>query len=224
MTIDELTPTELMKRLLERHFASFYSRFAYWLFVFCTPALMAFGDTRAPVSLDGASRSLPVLVVLAILVLCAVGAESIIPPKSRGRKVDFDPDKYMKQVATLAGLLCLYCFVAEKISMTSPFTYYFIFVVSTALPQLLFHRPYEPIKPISLGEWHERLVRSSKFQLWLDCVCLVLCIPVFAALFTAMLTKENRIEWLPFWGTFWFFCIVLTPIFAPRAYQRWREG
>ena len=180
-----------MKHLLERHFASFYSRFVYWLFVFCTPALMAFGDTRAPVSLDGASRPLPVLAVLAILVLFAVGAESIIPPKRQGRKVDFDPDKYMKQVATLAGLLCLYCFVAEKISMTSPFTYYFIFVVSTALPQLLFHRQrlHKPFKPVSFGEGKRKL----GFPRWFDCVLLVLCIPVYAGLFAGIFTEVQKL-------------------------------
>ena len=209
-----------MTRLLERHFASFYSRFAYWLFVFCTPALMAFGDTLGPVSRDGATRSFPIWVLLAVLVLCALGAESIIPPKPWGRKVDFDPEKYMKQVATLAGLLCLYCFVAEKISMTSPFTYYFIFVVSTALPQLLFHRQrlHKPFKPVSFGEGKRKL----GFPRWFDCVLLVLCIPVYAGLFAGIFTE--LIGWLSFWGSFWFFCVVLTPKLGRMAYQRWREG
>ena len=194
-----------MKRLLERHFASFYSRFAYWLFVPWGAFITAPWFSWAKINWD--VGFFVTFIVVPILIALTVATKMPAANPVFRRRVDFDPDKYMKQVATLAGLLCLYCFVAEKISMTSPFTYYFIFVVSTALPQLLFHRPYEPIKPISLGEWHERLVRSSKFQLWLDCVCLVLCIPIFAALLTVMLTKENRIEWLPFWGTFWFFCI-----------------
>ena len=176
-----------MKRLLERHFASFYSRFAYWLFVPWGAFITAPWFSRAKINWDVSFF----LTFIVVPILFALTVATNIPAKPVFRRhVDFDPDKYIKQVAVLAGLLSLYCLIAENISMTSLFTYHCIFVVSTFLPQLLFHRPYEPIKPISLGEWHERLVRSSKFQLWLDCVCLVLCIPIFAALFTGMLTRE----------------------------------
>ena len=213
-----------MKRLLERHFASFYSRFAYWLFVPWGAFITAPSFSWAKIKIHWDVGFFVTFIVVPILIALTVATKMPAANPVFRRRVDFDPAKYIKQVAVLAGLLSLYCLIAEDISMTSLFTYHCIFVVSTFLPQFLFHRQllHKPVKPISLGEWHERLLRSSKFQLWLDCVCLVLCIPVFAALFTAMLTEG--IEWLPFWGTFWFFCVVFTPRFGRYTRQRWREG
>ena len=218
MTIDELTPTELMKRLLERHFASFYSRFAYWLFVPWGAFITAPWFSWAKIDWD--VGFFVTFIVVPILIALTVATKIPAAKPVFRRRVDFDPDKYIKQVAVLAGLLSLYCLIAENISMTSLFTYHCIFVVSTFLPQFLFHRQllHKPIKPVSFGEGK----RKPGFPRWFDCVLLVLCIPVYAGLFAGIFA--DLIGWLSFWGTFWFFCVVFTPRFGRDTRQRWREG